>query len=463
MPFIVSSNIEKVDPATRKLIRSYARRGMRDRRDRPEKYRRTVNSRTLAGSIHPERIRLEELIETYTCLVPGRVGSEFSFVELADEIELSMLLNMAKVTPAVLRVIFPLKVAMGWQADNKEWLYPMARDAVSLHITAFAMESFFDRVLRRQENSVSPSAMLHLEKGLRILSERLLGEDDETKLSDSTISVVLKLAVAAHFNVDYQAAKQHMKGLRKMVDLRGGLHAFEGTELLVEMWRCDLSITLLNDSDAVFFCHPFEPLVKYPEKLLAASDDKMCFPDNLELIELMDNDLSTAWQVMRRFCLLVNIGTQTHSLIRSQIIHETMAAVIYRLLHMDFVVGSIDETLRNGLLAFSYHIFLQWQDIKVPHSHFSNSHRNCLRGLKHVKGASNQLVIWLLMTGAISLFDISNEAWLREDLREHAERCQVRTWKEMQDILKSFMWVPLLDEQPGEQIYDLLYLSTGND
>jgi hypothetical protein len=67
-------------------------------------------------------------------------------------------------------------------------------------------------------------------------------------------------------------------------------------------------------------------------------------------------------------------------------------------------------------------------------------------------------MLWLLMTGANSVFEISNEAWLGEYLREYADRCQVRTWEDMRDVLKSLMWIELLDEQPGKCIYDLLQL-----
>jgi hypothetical protein len=211
----------------------------------------------------------------------------------------------------------------------------------------------------------------------------------------------------------------------------------------------------------VFFCQPSEPLNEYPEKLLQASDDKMCSQDSIELIRNMDNDLATAWRVMRRFCLLVNLGTQAQRLIHLEIIHETMTAVIYRLLHMSFAAGSIDETIRHGLLAFSYHVFLQWQDIKLPYRHFPTTYQNCILGLELVDGVSSQLMLWLLMIGANSIFNISDEAWLREYLREHADRCQVKTWKGMQDILKSFMWITLLDEQPGKHIYDSLHLDKG--
>lgn len=138
-----------------------------------------------------------------------------------------------------MRVIFPLMATIGFQEDDKEPLYPIGSDAAVLHITAFAIETFIDRVLRRQRtsNSINSLARLHFHKGLGLLRARLLGRDVETKISDSTISVVLKLASAAHFEGDHQASEQHMEGLRKMVDLRGGLGVFKGKKLLTEMLR----------------------------------------------------------------------------------------------------------------------------------------------------------------------------------------------------------------------------------
>lgn len=136
-----------------------------------------------------------------------------------------------------MRITFPLLMAIGLDADNKDFVYLLGLDAAALHITAFAMDGFVDRVLRRQENSRNLVAMLHFQKGLMILRERLLGDNDEAKVSDSTMGVVMKLASVAHFNGDYQASKHHMEGLRQMVDLRGGLGVFRGTQLLVEILR----------------------------------------------------------------------------------------------------------------------------------------------------------------------------------------------------------------------------------
>lgn len=221
--------------------------------------------------------------------------------------------------------------------------------------------------------------------------------------------------------------------------------------------RCDLGISLLSGSEHVFFRRPSEPVTEYHEKLLLTPDDKMCSQEHAELMENMDHDLATAWRVMRRFCLLINLGAQTQRPMRPEIIHQTTKAAMYRLLDMGFAAGSIDEAVRNGLLAFSYHIFLQWQDIKLPCHHFRTVYQKCILGLKLGVGVSAQLMLWLLMTGAVSVFNILDEPWLGEYLQECFDGCQVKTWKETQGMLKLFMWIELLDEQPGKHIFDFLH------
>lgn len=99
MPFIVSSNVEKVDPATRKLIRSHVMRGKKQKRGRPKMDGQTTSRVAVPGRTRVGRVKLEEVIEMYTSPVPGRIGSDFSFVELPDGIEPLMVLSVARGPP----------------------------------------------------------------------------------------------------------------------------------------------------------------------------------------------------------------------------------------------------------------------------------------------------------------------------------------------------------------------------
>lgn len=99
MPFIVSRDLEKADATTRKLIRSHVMQGKKKMRVRPRK-----SMQVQAVVIQPipkaesEATLAEEMRHRYTTSMPRRVGSDLSFIDFADDIELSMLLNMMKST-----------------------------------------------------------------------------------------------------------------------------------------------------------------------------------------------------------------------------------------------------------------------------------------------------------------------------------------------------------------------------
>ena len=196
---------------------------------------------------------------------------------------------------------------------------------------------------------------------------------------------------------------------------------------------------------------------EYPKALLSTTSGTNKFQNtNDELTRNLDTGLATCWQVLRRFCLLVNLAAQTQASIHAELIYGTMIAVMYRLLRMSFSPGSLDQCIRHGLVVFSYHIFLQWQDVRLPYTHFPNIYKEHVLTLKLTGGVSSHLMLWLLMTGATSLYQVEDEEWLRLGLREHVEKCQVRTWNEIQDILKSYMCIVLLDDRPGKGIFDLI-------
>lgn len=144
-------------------------------------------------------------------------------------------------------------------------------------------------------------------------------------------------------------------------------------------------------------------MTEYPEKLMPASVDGTLYRDDMKQVGITEDELVTAWRVLRRFCLFIDLGSQTRRTVRSDIIYETMTAVTYRLLHMRFSSGSIDEAVRQGLLAFCYHVFLQWQDIKPPYCDLAAAYQTSILSLEPSDGVSSQLMLWLLIIGAISI------------------------------------------------------------
>lgn len=128
--------------------------------------------------------------------------------------------------------------------DNRDWIRLCTTDPAALHVTAFSVEAFVDMCLHGREQA-NAAAMVHLQQGLKLLSARLAGNDEKLKTTDANIGVVLKLATSAHFAGDLQAERQHLLGVRKMVDSRGGLKAFKDSHLLSEILRYELPMSRL--------------------------------------------------------------------------------------------------------------------------------------------------------------------------------------------------------------------------
>lgn len=76
----------------------------------------------------------------------------------------------------------------------------------------------------------SLEAVHHLGKAVGLINQKL---DTAEALSNSSISVVNFLIIREMFRGEQSSAEIHLKGLQKMVRLRGGLSRLEGDRTLV--------------------------------------------------------------------------------------------------------------------------------------------------------------------------------------------------------------------------------------
>jgi hypothetical protein len=208
----------------------------------------------------------------------------------------------------------------------------------------------------------------------------------------------------------------------------------------------------------MFFKDPSsEPLVPYDLASSAAEEPESSESElHWKPVQLnINTDLARAWRVMKRFCSAINSAAEHNRRLPKETLLNAMASVMYRLLRMNsFDPTSVDEAVRLGLLAFSSHIFLRWQDVKLPHTYFPQTYRSCLLNLKLPDALSSQILLWLLMVGAMSLFTPADDAWLIPWVRVNIELCGARNWSELRAQLKGFPWIDILHDKLGQAIFD---------
>ena len=86
----------------------------------------------------------------------------------------------------------------------------------------FAVRAFIESALHDQ---LSTLAYFHYGQTLQLLQARLNESDQTRAISDSTIMVVITLAQAAELTGDFAAVANHVKGMNRIVCLRGGVRA----------------------------------------------------------------------------------------------------------------------------------------------------------------------------------------------------------------------------------------------
>ncbi len=134
----------------------------------------------------------------------------------------------------------PLEACIIFHTNGNALIEPLAFDAAYLHAVALGTRIYVELIrgteCLRKLTCVSP----HYSKALRLLRQRLsLGKEAEM-ISDSTILVVIALALYARITGDFEAARNHMEGIRKIVDLRGGVQVISSRAMLaMEIFRYD--------------------------------------------------------------------------------------------------------------------------------------------------------------------------------------------------------------------------------
>lgn len=139
-----------------------------------------------------------------------------------------------KVTSASKQIFFPLERCFDLKVKDRSMFDPLTFDPVYLNAVIFGAQAYMDLVLGRSRKR-SLEQML---KTIRLLRNRLSISNGNISVSNPTILVVLTLAHIAHLTGEHITAEQHLQGLCKIINLRGGISAFQNTsQLLTELLR----------------------------------------------------------------------------------------------------------------------------------------------------------------------------------------------------------------------------------
>ncbi|OOQ84860.1 hypothetical protein PEBR_28578 [Penicillium brasilianum] len=450
-PLLFIDGLNKPEVDKRKQIRKYVMLG--------KNRGKTRNTRPAStDEPHTEPVHPDLVVKMHYPAVPNKVGDELSFTQFAAPLAPQLTRDILKFSLMAKKVMYPLEPCIEFHRKDKVdtfYFDLMTYDATYLHAVAFSCQAFFNKASPRQTAELTRRSVIHHSAALKLLRERLSIQGKQIKYSDSTILVILSLARHAHLTGNFDTAKQHMEGLRRIVDFRGGLVALGyNSKLVMEIMKCDLGIALFGGTEPFFFRDPsLEPMIPYELGSLTVQS-----PDTQEsqywtpALWDVNDDLIRAWTVMGRFCSTINSATNRSRRLPKEILLNTMGSVMYRLLDMKgFDPTSLNEAIRLGLLAFTSHTFLHFQNMKPPQTKFHQKYQDCLRNIKWSAKAAS-IILWLLTIGAISVFKPTDDPWLMPLLRDQMRYCGISEWEDFHRHMKRFLWIKILHDESGERV-----------
>lgn len=121
---------------------------------------------------------------------------------------------------------------------TRAWFTPLLFDPAYLYACCFTIQGYFDGYLSRTRSLESQRKdYVYYAKTVAILQERLAVDGDNLRLSDSTIMTVLSLYGHAYTVGDHETANLHIKGLLKLVSMRGVDTFVHNTRMVIEVIR----------------------------------------------------------------------------------------------------------------------------------------------------------------------------------------------------------------------------------
>lgn len=345
--------------------------------------------------------------------------------------------------------MYPINLCMTFDPTNSIWFEYLGRDAAYVHSILFATRAYFDWLGGR---TCGREGLAHLTKTLELLRGTL--EDESEAISETTISVIVGLAMAADCFGDRVAAARHVQGLHKIIMMRGGLGSLsKNSQLQIKSCRADLGVAMSTGCKPLFFSTGISW-----KSYLGPSNHVPHHTDLHDIITTPDPRLVNIWVDMKEFCKAANIAFITGHKLDPELFQEVMTSIQYRLLHLgyDHAAGRDDalhEALRLSMLAFASTVFLKIQGLVLHFDILGARLKAAILALERPKDkAGREMMLWILVMTGISTFHGVDDDWLTD----YFAGKDPLPWKEARDVLKGRLWIDCLHDNPGEAAYYLV-------
>ncbi|OIW29181.1 hypothetical protein CONLIGDRAFT_670859 [Coniochaeta ligniaria NRRL 30616] len=462
MPFQFIDN-SAIDRRSRKLIRSHVMKGINKGRtiSRPSK-KQPIRQRVTP--VTPDT----ELFD-YTCIsgpssvveqisgpsmlssIATPVGRRFSSVRLPIELGPYARSRLTQFLQLVDESLYPPEFC--YQPDYATSVYVefMSIDAAFLHCTIALSTSFIDLFLGNQEvisrSAIPPEALMHIAHAFRLTNGKLSSHE---ALNNHTLAAVVCLSLHEQLLRDYTTGRIHLAGLAKIVGLRGGLLQLP-RELAQKICRCDIDVALHDGTP---------PLLRYPG--LSGDQVYATFGSTRKHSRLADLHPDSALG-----CIAADISTVADFL-NSETRHRKLDPLTYQDLVVDLgyrlleyrppcgdeSLDTLHEALHLALTAFMTTFIMHFgHQRQIRFDSLSIRLKDALHKPWTSEPANRPFLLWALVVGGISEFDLGDYDWLLPEIRRAADGLGIYDWESVRVVMLQYPWVKVLHDDQAKRLW----------
>ncbi|KAL4820251.1 hypothetical protein BDW67DRAFT_181326 [Aspergillus spinulosporus] len=317
--------------------------------------------------------------------------------------------------------------------------------------------------------------MYHIARTYRIVQKRLMSEEEAT--SDMTIAILVGMSQYERLQGQYARGYVHVRGLRRMVELRGGIKQFNSdcSGVIQKVLRADLEYALQLGLGTLFGSEGIEFLREC--KGICLNDGKqnglVADPEVDSFLQYgLRLSLWSTFSNMRRLADLLNdAGAGHRRKLGAEEFHNTILLLGYSLLHISPLnastgpgacsmlgISPLEEVVHLGLVAFLV-TFLRGLNQRIAENPLL-SHRLRLaieKLLSSIEGGEEskiikRVLIWALFVGAVVVFKPSDDEWLIPTTGIAMNSLGLSSWKDVKEALAGFPWVDVIHDRKGTEL-----------
>ncbi|OJJ05859.1 hypothetical protein ASPVEDRAFT_45322 [Aspergillus versicolor CBS 583.65] len=385
-------------------------------------------------------------------MVPG-AADMFTFITFPEDIDSSSRSLLCAYFSYMKDEMYPIVRYSRPDTPKTYWFHWAHLDLAYLHcilyMTSFSLDSLRGQKSRRTE--------FHAYRMIRELNEQL--SDPKTALTDSTTIVVMALALIAESFGDVQSAHMHMMGLKKIIDLRGGIESFASHPLLQsKLHRTGLVHSICTGANLAFHqdAASFDSAFDGSSELARLKrSDASCFSRSRSVAWTLDRRLYAILKDVQGLSQLITDSHDSGHKIREMSLENLITYIQSRLLMLEYEHNDIfPELLRLSLLAFLTTIFWGFPGVKFEYPRLADQFRQACMAFTPSTAGESYLFAWALMVGATSVSRGPDQTWLLQRLRPLIRDSLGRTWFEVKNHLRQAMWIDRIHDRPGIEVFN---------